>query len=155
GATYAEQTRVEEVASAGEGFRIHLSSPLGGQVVRSRVVVNATGAWANANLLKWGCSPRIPCLLNVGSHLLLNPEAVDARPEDCAATLLQHDDRRVLFFIPWQGHWLLGTTESLLEGTPDKWECAPGDREDLVRVAARNRKLIVPAPPAQDVRRGV
>lgn len=145
GATYAEQTRVEEVASAGEGFRIHLSSPLGGQVVRSRVVVNATGAWANANLLKWGCSPRIPCLLNVGSHLLLNPEAVDARPEDCAATLLQHDDRRVLFFIPWQGHWLLGTTESLLEGTPDKWECAPGDREYLLRVASRNLNLIEPA----------
>lgn len=145
GATYAEHTSVEEVAPDGEGFRIHLSSPQGGHVVRSRVVVNATGAWANANLLKWGFSPLVPCLLNVGSHLLFNPEAVDAQPEDCAATLLQHDDGRVLFFIPWQGHWLLGTTESLLAGTPDKWECPPGDREYLLLVAVRNLNLIEPA----------
>ncbi len=144
GATYAEHTQVEEVAPDGEGFRIRLASPQGGQVVRSRVVVNATGAWANANLLKWGFSPRVPCLLNVGSHLLFTPEAVDAQPEDCAATLLQHDDGRVLFFIPWQGHWLLGTTESLLEGTPDRWECPPGDREYLLHVAARNLTLIDP-----------
>ncbi|MGH7204712.1 MAG: glycerol-3-phosphate dehydrogenase/oxidase [Nitrospiraceae bacterium] len=145
GATYAEHTRVEEVAPDGEGFRIRLSSPQGGQVMRSRVVVNATGAWANANLLKWAVSPRVPCLLNVGSHLLFTREAVDAQPEDCAATLLQHDDGRVLFFIPWQGSWLLGTTESMLKGTPDKWECPLGDREYLLLVATRNLNLIEPA----------
>jgi len=87
----------------------------------------------------------VPCLLNVGSHLLFKPEAVNAQPEDSAATLLQHDDGRVLFFIPWQGNWLLGTTESVLEGTPDKWECPAGDREYLLRVAARNLNLIEPA----------
>lgn len=145
GATYAEHTRVEEVAPDGEGYRIRLASPQGGQVVRSRVVVNATGAWANANLLTWGVSPRVPCLLNVGSHLLFKPEAVGAQPEACAATLLQHDDGRVLFFIPWQGNWLLGTTESALEGTPDQWECPPGDREYLLGVATRNLDLIEPA----------
>lgn len=144
GATYAEHTSVEEVAPDREGFRIRLSSPQGSHVVRSRVVVNATGAWANANLLKWGVSPRVPCLLNVGSHLLFKPEAVEAQPNDCAAALLQHEDGRVLFFIPWQGHWLLGTTESLLEGKPDKWECQPGDQEYLLRVAARNLNLIEP-----------
>jgi glycerol-3-phosphate dehydrogenase len=144
GATYAVHTRVEEVAPHGGGFRVRLSSPEGRQVVTSRIIVNATGAWANANLLAWGCTPRVPCLLNVGSHLLFAPEAVAVRSEDCAATLLQHDDGRVLFFIPWQGHWLLGTTESALEGTPDKWECPPGDREYLLGVAERNLALIEP-----------
>ncbi|TLY12662.1 MAG: FAD-dependent oxidoreductase [Nitrospirae bacterium] len=81
GATYAEQTRVEEVALDGEGFRVRLSSPQGGQVVRSRVVVNATGAWANANLLKWGVSPLVPCLFNVGSHLLRDLKTV--QPPSC------------------------------------------------------------------------
>jgi glycerol-3-phosphate dehydrogenase len=145
GATYVEQTRVEAIAPDGRGFRVSLASPEGRQVVTSRVVVNATGAWANANLLMWGYSPRVPCLLNVGSHLVFASEAVSARPEDCAATLLQHDDGRVLFFIPWQGQWLLGTTESVLDGTPDTWECPPGDREYLLRVAERNLALIEPA----------
>ncbi len=144
GVTYAEQTRVEEVAPDGGGFRVRLSSPEGRHVVTSRIVVNATGAWTNANLLTWGCTPRVPCLLNVGSHLLFAADAVGARPEDCAAALLQHDDGRVLFFIPWQGHWLLGTTESVLEGTPDQWECPPGDREYLLGVAERNLALIEP-----------
>ncbi len=145
GATYAVHTRVEEVAPHSGGFRVRLASPEGRQVVTSRIIVNATGAWANANLLAWGCTPRVPCLLNVGSHLLFAPEAVGACPADCAAALLQHDDRRVLFFIPWQGHWLLGTTESVLEGTPDKWECPPGDREYLLGVAERNLALSEPA----------
>lgn len=145
GATYAERTRVEEVAPHGGGFRVRLASPEGRHAVTSRAIVNATGAWANANLLTWGYSPRVPCLLNVGSHLLLSPQAVGAAPEDCAATLLQHDDRRVLFFIPWQGYWLLGTTESVLEGTPDKWECPPGDRDYLLAVAERNLALTEPA----------
>ncbi len=145
GATYAEHTRVEEVAPHGGGFRVRLASPEGRHMVTSRVVVNATGAWANANLLAWGYTPRVPCLLNVGSHLLFAPEAVSASPEDCAAALLQHDDGRVLFFIPWQGNWLLGTTESTLEGTPNKWECPPDDREYLLRVAERNLTLIEPA----------
>ncbi len=144
GATYAEHTRVEEVEPYGSGFRVCLTTPVGRQVVTSLVLVNATGAWANANLLTWGCTPRVPCLLNVGSHLLFSPEAVSASPEDCAAALLQHDDGRVLFFIPWQGYWLLGTTESVLEGTPDKWECPPHDHEYLLRAAERYLALIEP-----------
>ena len=103
--------------------------------------MNAAGAWCNANLLRWGVTPRVPCLLDVGSHLLFRSQAVPARPEDCAATLLQHEDGRVVFFIPWEGRWLLGTTESALTGTPDHWECPAGDRDYLLKVAAVNLDL--------------
>jgi glycerol-3-phosphate dehydrogenase len=57
-------------------------------------------------------------------------------PSQCAATLLQHQDGRVIFFIPWDGKWLLGTTDSLLEGTPDRWSCPGHDREYLLGLAA-------------------
>ncbi|MGH7167582.1 MAG: glycerol-3-phosphate dehydrogenase/oxidase [Nitrospiraceae bacterium] len=144
GATYQEETRVEDVIKDEKGFCVKLASSRGPQEVTTRVIVNATGSWCNANLLRWGVTPRVPCLLTVGSHLLFRPEAVSARPEDCAATLLQHEDGRVVFFIPWEGKWLLGTTESTLAGTPEQWECPAGDRDYLLQVAAVNLDLADP-----------
>src|SRR5206468_11607802 len=44
-------------------------------------------------------------------------------------------------FHPWEGRWLLGTTESALTGTPDHWECPAGDRDYLLKVAAVNLDL--------------
>jgi len=144
GATYQEETRVEDVIREEQGFCVKLASSRGPQEVTTKVIVNAAGAWCNANLLRWGVTPRVPCLLDVGSHLLIRPQAVPARPEDCAAVLLQHEDGRVVFFIPWEGKWLLGTTESRLTGTPDRWECPTGDRDYLLQVAAVNLALAEP-----------
>lgn len=144
GATYQEETRVEDVIKDEKGFCVKLASSRGPQEVTTKVIVNAAGSWCNANLLRWGVTPRVPCLLTVGSHLLFRPEAVPARPEDCAATLLQHEDGRVVFFIPWEGKWLLGTTESTLTGTPEQWECPAGDRDYLLQVAAVNLDLAEP-----------
>lgn len=142
GATYAERTRVEDVKPAGTGFRVRLTAPQGGQEVTSRIVVNAAGAWCNATLLRWGFTPKVTCLLDVGSHLVFSPQVVPVSPEACAAALLQHDDGRVVFFLPWEGQWLLGTTESRLDGTPDAWACPAGDRTYLLRVADRYLGLL-------------
>src|SRR5206468_4304750 len=108
------------------GFRITLQSSEGRSEVTARMVVNAGGAWSSANLLRWGWVPRTTCLLNVGSHLVFAAGVVPADPSACAAALLEHDDGRVVFFIPWQGTWLLGTTDSELDGTPERWGCPPG-----------------------------
>jgi glycerol-3-phosphate dehydrogenase len=141
GASYAEHTRVDAIALAGEGYRICLRSANGTREVTSRLVVNAAGAWANANLLRWNVLPRTVCLLNVGTHLVFSPEVVPATPDDCAATLMQHEDGRVVFFIPWDGKWLLGTTDSTLEGTPDRWDCPRADHSYLMEIAEQHFDL--------------
>lgn len=117
GATYEENATVSGIAplNSGEGFRVIIRNSAGEREVTARCVVNAAGAWANANLIRWGITPHIRCLLNQGSHILFKKSAVaSAKTENAAACLLQNKDKRVVFFIPWNGQWLLGTTESVL-----------------------------------------
>ena len=149
GATFSEKTSVTHVESLkGEkGFRVTLSShdANGNSVQRqvtSRFVVNAAGAWCNANLLRWGIKPDVSCLLNVGSHLVFGAAAVSAKPSECAATLLQNRDGRVVFFIPWNGRWLFGTTESVLaHGNPRALVPPPADRDYLMKAAQHTLDL--------------
>jgi glycerol-3-phosphate dehydrogenase len=117
GASYQENSSVTEVQTLPnkQGFRVKIKSPQGEQELTARTVVNAAGAWNNANLIRWGITPKIRCLLNQGSHVVFKTSAVSQiQPKDAAASLLQNKDGRVVFFIPWNGEWLLGTTEALL-----------------------------------------
>jgi glycerol-3-phosphate dehydrogenase len=117
GGSYEENASVIEVTPLQneQGFKVKIKSLSGVRELTTRTVVNASGAWNNANLLRWGISPNIRCLLNQGSHIIFKTSAItDAAPKDSAACLLQNKDGRVVFFIPWNGQWLLGTTESVL-----------------------------------------
>lgn len=135
GAEVAEHTAVRAVEAAPGGFRAELAGPGGRRIVTARAVVNAAGAWTGANLLRWGFAPRVVTALDVGSHLLFSPRAADGEPDRSAGTLVQHDDGRVVFFLPWFGRWLLGTTESLLAGDPAGVAVSEADRDYLLAVA--------------------
>lgn len=139
GATLTENTRVTSVRQRAEGgFTVQLQRGENGhtQEVTARFVINAAGAWCNANLLRWGHVPKYATLLNLGSHLVLSSTAVRAKASDCAATLFQHTDGRAVFFIPWNNRWLLGTTESVLEpGEPRSLRVPDHDRAYLLDVA--------------------
>lgn len=135
GAQVTEHTAAVGVTPLRGGFRVELEGPEGRQSLTTRAVVNAAGAWCTANLLRWGLRPEVSTLLNVGSHLVLGPAAVDADPARSAAVLFQNGDGRIVFFIPWGGRWLLGTTESLFAGNPDNLEITTEDRAYLLAVA--------------------
>jgi glycerol-3-phosphate dehydrogenase len=119
GASYEENATVTKVErlTGGKGFQVTIKQAGDGseRMVTARCVINAAGAWNNANLIRWGITPQVRCLLNQGSHIVFKNSAVGtARVEESAACLLQNKDGRVVFFIPWNGQWLLGTTESVL-----------------------------------------
>lgn len=80
----------------------------GGRTVElpARVVVNATGAWADGLREQVGATRRIRPLR--GSHLVFPHGALPAAE---AMTLLHPRDRRVMFVIPWEGVTLVGTTD--------------------------------------------
>jgi glycerol-3-phosphate dehydrogenase len=144
GGTYAENTTAEKIEPLSKGgYRVTLNQAGRRSEVTTKVIVNAAGAWCNSNLLRWGIVPNVPCLLNIGSHLVFKPEAVaGGTPEKSAATLLQNDDGRVAFFIPWNNRWLFGTTESILEGDPGKVFAPQADKDYLMQAAARNLDLV-------------
>ncbi len=137
GASFEENTEATCVTPIEGGFRVELAGINGTRTVTTKKIVNAAGSWVTANLLKWGFSPSVISLLNVGSHLVLKPEAVKGNPAQSAATLFQNDDGRVVFFIPWFDKWLFGTTESILEGAPENLAPPPKDKEYLLRVAEK------------------
>lgn len=73
---------------------------------RARVVINATGAWADRLREQIGAPPRMRPLR--GSHLVFPAERLPVRE---AVTFLHPLDRRPVFFFPWEGVTLVGTTD--------------------------------------------
>jgi glycerol-3-phosphate dehydrogenase len=73
---------------------------------RGRVVINATGAWADRLREQTGAAPRIRPLR--GSHLAF---AAWRLPLAQAVSFLHPVDRRPVFAFPWEGITLVGTTD--------------------------------------------
>jgi glycerol-3-phosphate dehydrogenase len=91
---------------------------LGGteMTVRARVVVNATGPWADAvAALDEPAPPRLR--LTKGVHVVVPAARVGNR-----AALVLHAvaDRRIMFVIPWGTHDLIGTTDTDHAGGPEE-----------------------------------
>ncbi len=91
--------------------------------VVSDVIVNAAGPWARTVATQIDPQPDIPQVDNVqGSHLEL-PGIVNRGCYYVEAPT----DRRAVFVMPWQECTLLGTTELVYSGDPDK--CVPTKQE--------------------------
>jgi glycerol-3-phosphate dehydrogenase len=75
-------------------------------VLQARVVINATGAWADRLRATIGERPRIRPLR--GSHLVFPGWRLPAAQ---ALTLWHPVDRRPVFIFPWEGITLVGTTD--------------------------------------------
>jgi glycerol-3-phosphate dehydrogenase len=154
GGSFSEHSEVLEVTpfekNASKGFKIKVSKAGKIQEFTSKMVFNTAGAWNNANLLKWGYEPLTRCLLNIGSHIVYHPNAVQAMPDSSAACLLQNKDGRVVFFIPWFGKWLFGTTESILPAGDPRGLKVPTQDIAYLTEAAKHGILINPDPKCID-----
>jgi glycerol-3-phosphate dehydrogenase len=74
--------------------------------VRARVVINATGAWADQLRGFIGRAPRLRPLR--GSHLIFQCSRL---PLTRAVTFLHPRDGRPVFVLPWEGAVIYGTTD--------------------------------------------
>ncbi|HOT93422.1 MAG TPA: glycerol-3-phosphate dehydrogenase/oxidase [Anaerolineae bacterium] len=74
--------------------------------VRAKVVINATGAWADTLRAEVSAPPRIRPLR--GSHLIFPAWRF---PVSQAISFLHPLDRRPVFIFPWEGITLVGTTD--------------------------------------------
>lgn len=102
---------------------VDTAHPQGRQVgVRARVVINATGAWADRLREQVGGETRIRPLR--GSHLIFPAWKL---PVAQSISFLHPRDRRPVFIFPWEGITLVGTT--------DVDHDAPLDDEPTISVA--------------------
>ena len=138
-------TRTECSAARRDGplWRITLGN---GREIRARAIVNAAGPWVKQVLdARLGQHDNDRVRLVKGSHIVL-PQLYQGDH----AFILQNDDRRVVFMIPYGGrHTLVGTTDVPLQGDPGDVSASDAEIEYLCRAAGRY--LQQPVDPAQVV----
>jgi glycerol-3-phosphate dehydrogenase len=105
-----------------------------GETVQARAVVNAAGPWVKQVLNEdLGQSTRDSIRLVKGSHIVL-PRLY----EGAHAFILQNDDRRVVFMIPYEDRFtLVGTTDVDYDGDAGSASASEAEVEYLCRAAGR------------------
>jgi glycerol-3-phosphate dehydrogenase len=94
--------------------------------IRARSIVDATGVWA-AEPHHPFASPSIRLLPSRGAHLVVPRERIPAR-----AGLTIRVPGKVVFFIPWPDHWLIGTTDAPYQGRPERVAASATEVDELV-----------------------
>lgn len=90
--------------------------------LNARVVVNATGPWADALLRRVRGDLSTSMRRSKGIHIITRPIV----PLD-HALVLQTSDERHLFILPWRDHALIGTTDVPFERSPDELTVTEAD----------------------------
>ena len=105
-----------------------------GETIQAHAVVNAAGPWVKEVLNeRLGETTRDALRLVKGSHIVL-PRLYEGEH----AFILQNDDRRVVFMIPFEEHFtLVGTTEVDFEGDPRSPAASAEEIAYLCRAAGR------------------
>jgi glycerol-3-phosphate dehydrogenase len=141
GATIATRLRVHgALREHGRIAGVHVHDELGGAdfEIRAKAVVDATGVWSG---LSEGAFPVVGSAAPTirpsrGTHIIVRRDRIPA-----ASGLTIRAPGKVVFFVPWPGHWIIGTTDLPYDGPPDA--VAPtGDDVDEI-LAAVNRTLDV------------
>jgi glycerol-3-phosphate dehydrogenase len=104
-----------------------------GRTLTARAIVNASGPWVKRTLNQQLSQPSADAVRMVkGSHIVL-PKLYDGDH----AFILQNDDRRVVFMIPYEGRFtLVGTTDVPVE-EPASPSAAQEEIDYLCRAASR------------------
>lgn len=114
--------------------------------VRSKVVINATGIFAD-DVHEMDAGEKIKTILpSQGVHLVLPSQYL--KTLDFAMMIPKTDDGRVLFLVPWHHHLLMGTTDTPLE----EHDLEPRALEKEIEFILRNaERYLNTKPTRQDV----
>jgi glycerol-3-phosphate dehydrogenase len=100
--------------------------------IRAAQVVDATGVWAASDHHPFGRGPRI--VPSRGSHLVLPRSRMPA-----IGGLTLPIRGRLLFLLPWDRHWIAGTTDGAWHGPADRPRASAEEVDELL--AGLNRSL--------------
>ncbi|MGG5823807.1 glycerol-3-phosphate dehydrogenase [Falsiroseomonas sp. HW251] len=120
-----------------EGWTCRLQAEDGSiRTVRARALVNAAGPWVMQAQGAAHALANDRVRLIRGSHIVL-----PALYEGDQAYILQNDDRRVVFVIPYEGRFsLVGTTDIPHEGDARDARCSPEEAAYLCAAVAKQFK---------------
>jgi glycerol-3-phosphate dehydrogenase len=147
GATVRTRTACIGAQRHRDRWEVQLRDAHGGtSIARARALVNAAGPWVRDVLTEQLGQPS-PANVKLikGSHIVV-PRLYPGEH----AFLLQNDDRRVVFLIPFESDYtLIGTTDIDIDAHPDAVNITAAETDYLC--AAANRYLLLPVRPADVV----
>jgi glycerol-3-phosphate dehydrogenase len=134
GAVIRTRTRCVEARRADAGWRVTLETADGREEMGARVLVNAAGPWVEHVIREVaGVTSPAHARLIKGSHIVV-PRLYDGEH----AFILQNDDGRVVFVIPFEEDFsLIGTTDIAFEGDPGNVEISDDETDYLCRAVNR------------------
>ncbi|ABF09118.1 sn-glycerol-3-phosphate dehydrogenase, aerobic, FAD/NAD(P)-binding protein [Cupriavidus metallidurans CH34] len=109
---------------------------IGGETfhLRADCVINATGVWVDAVRQMEDGQARRMVAPSQGVHLTIPRSFL---PGDRAVLIPKTDDGRVLFLVPWNGHTIVGTTDTPRQDLPLEPRAASDDVDFILETAAR------------------
>ncbi|MFQ5597890.1 MAG: glycerol-3-phosphate dehydrogenase/oxidase [Nitrospiria bacterium] len=128
GATLLAPARFEEATLEKDGYRILYHYQESRKTCLASTLVNAAGPWVHD--ISSRIQPPIPKIkidLIQGTHILL-----DGPLSQSIYYLESHRDKRPVFVTPWKGRTLVGTTETVFTGDPDKVEPLESEKSYLL-----------------------
>jgi glycerol-3-phosphate dehydrogenase len=133
GAEILTRTALQSASRDGDIWRALLQNEEGvRREVAARILVNVAGPWVTEVLRRAGLTSRAGLRLDKGSHIVV-PKLY---PHD-HAYLLQNDDKRVVFVIPYEHDYtLIGTTELAVDN-PDSPQVTRKEVSYLCRAVGR------------------
>lgn len=133
GADIRTRTRLVSARRSGQRWEIGINSGTSHETIHARALVNAAGPWA-ANVIETivkGVKP-VKLRLVKGSHIVY-PRLY---PHD-RAYVLQNDDRRIIFVIPFgEKYTLIGTTDVEISGDPGHASASAEEIQYLCKLAS-------------------
>lgn len=133
GATIMPRTKCVQAERGEHNWQVRLRNLVSGteSVVRSKTVVNAAGPWVSS-LFGDSLGMRAPKTIRMvkGSHIV-----VPRLNREQEAYILQNEDERIVFVIPYEDEFsLIGTTDVEYEGNPNEATISPEETEYLLAV---------------------
>lgn len=123
GAAFWCPARFVQAQRNNDGYRIDLDHEGSRRQVSTRFLLNAAGPWINDVQQRiQPLPPMLPVELVQGTHI-----EIDVAAPPCCLYVEAPQDRRAVFIMPWRGHTMIGTTESLYHGKAD--DCQPLPQE--------------------------
>lgn len=133
GATILTRTKCINAERGADSWNVSLQDMSDDSVhhVSAKVIVNASGPWVS-RLFSESLSMKAPKTIRMvkGSHIV-----VPRLNRETEAYILQNEDERIVFVIPYEDEFsLVGTTDVDYEGDPKKAKISPEETEYLLDI---------------------
>lgn len=111
--------------------------------VKAGVTVMCAGVWSDELHAKFGLKPGYEVRMSKGAHIVLPGSAIESE-----AGIILKTPVSVLFVIPWEDKWIVGTTDT--EYTGDR-NVPLATREDVDYILAQANRILDPVIRFEDI----